>query len=174
MPLPRISPSDAKLLIDNGALLVDIRELEEFARERIPGAKNHPLTNLREGTISASAPAVVFHCKSGNRTLLNAGLLAKASKDVDAFVIDGGIEAWKAAGLPIDKDSHHPIELNRQVQIVAGSITLAATFLGYFVNPVFYGISGVVGAALLITGLTNSSAIKTLMRVMPWNHVQTS
>ena len=42
MPLPHISPADAKLLIDRGALLIDIRDLEEHARERIPAARNHP------------------------------------------------------------------------------------------------------------------------------------
>ncbi len=174
MPLPRISPSDAKLLIDNGALLIDIRELEEHARERIPGSRNHPLTNLREGTISANAPAVIFHCKSGNRSALNARLLANATKDVDAFVIDGGIDGWKAAGLPIVKDSLQPIELDRQVHIVAGIITLIATFLGYFINPVFYGVSAVVAVALIITGMTGSSAIKKVMRVMPWNKIHAS
>ena len=174
MALPRISPSDAKLLIDQGALLVDVRELEEHAREHIPGSKNYPLTHLKEGSLPASAPAVVFHCKSGNRTLLNAGLLAKAANGVDAFVIDGGIEAWKGAGFPVDKDKHQPIELNRQVQIVAGATTLLATALGYFVNPVFYGVSAVVGAALLVNGATGSSLMNKLMRIMPWNRVHAS
>jgi rhodanese-related sulfurtransferase len=174
MPLPRISPSDAKLLIDKGALLVDIRELEEHARERIPGARNQPLGRLRDGALPNDAQTIVFHCKSGNRSRLNAGLLAKAARDVDAFIIDGGIEAWKAAGLPIDKDSHQPIEPSRQVQIASGVVILVATGLGYFVNPGFYAVCGVVGAALLLAGLTGSSAINKLVSHMPWNRIQAS
>jgi rhodanese-related sulfurtransferase len=174
MPLPRISPSDAKLLIEKGALLVDIRELEEHARERIPGAKNQPLTRLGEGTLPTDAQAIVFHCKSGNRTRLNSGLLAKAARDVDAFIIEGGIEAWKAAGLPIDKNLHQPIEPARQVQVIAGLLVLASTLLGYFVNPGFYAICGIVGAGLLLIGLTGSSALNKLISFMPWNRVQAS
>jgi rhodanese-related sulfurtransferase len=170
MTLPRISPSDAKLLIDGGALLVDIREEEEFVREHIPGAMNHPLAGLRAGTVSTTAAAVVFHCKSGNRTRLNANILARAVDNVDGFIIDGGIEAWKAAGLPVVKDSHQPIELTRQVQVAAGGATLLSTLLGYFLNPGFYAVAGIVGAALLLTGLTGSSVFNKLMSAMPWNH----
>ncbi len=100
MPLPHISPADAKLLIDRGAVLIDIRDLDEHARERIPAARNRPLSKLREGSVGEGASAIVFHCKSGNRTRMNAPPLAKAAS-VDAFILDGGIEAWKKAGLPV-------------------------------------------------------------------------
>jgi rhodanese-related sulfurtransferase len=172
MHLPRISPSDAKLLADKGALVIDIRETEEYARERIPGAKSHPQALLSEMTVPASVPAVVFHCKSGNRSTLNERALIKAAGNVDAFVIDGGIDAWKAAGLPIDRNTHQPIELTRQTQILAGSIVLAATILGYVLNPGFFIVPGIIGAALVLAGVTNSTAIHKLLRVMPWNRVQ--
>ena len=50
-------------------------------------------------TISG-APAVVFHCKSGARTRMNAAALA-ACTDAEVYILDGGIEAWKAAGYPV-------------------------------------------------------------------------
>ena len=43
MTLPTIDPIAAKRLIDDGAVLIDIREVDEFARERVPGARNKPL-----------------------------------------------------------------------------------------------------------------------------------
>jgi len=174
MALPRISPSDAKLLVDNGALLVDIREIEEHLRESIPGAKSQPLALLRDTEIVTSAPSIVFHCKSGNRTLMNSGLLAKAAGGVDGFIVEGGIEAWKAAGLPIRKNRSRPIELPRQVQIAAGVMTVAATLLGYFVNPGFYALSACVGLALVVNGITGGSTANRVMRIMPWNRVQAS
>ena len=44
MSLPHISPDDAKRLIDQGARLIDIRDPDEYARERVPGAANLPLS----------------------------------------------------------------------------------------------------------------------------------
>ena len=101
MSLKHINAKEAKRLIDDGAVLVDIREANEYAAENIPGAKNHPLSRI--GAIPADgAPAIVFHCKSGGRTRMNALALANCS-DAEAFILDGGIEAWKAAGLPVKR-----------------------------------------------------------------------
>ena len=46
MSLPTITPTEAKRLLDEGAMLVDVRGPDEHARERIPGARNHPLDRL--------------------------------------------------------------------------------------------------------------------------------
>ena len=57
MSLQTIDPVAAKRLIDEGAVLVDIREADEHARERVPGARNQPLSRL--GPLpTASAKAV--------------------------------------------------------------------------------------------------------------------
>ena len=49
MSLPRISPAKAKELIDAGAILLDIRELDEHARSRIPAARHAPLSRPCQG-----------------------------------------------------------------------------------------------------------------------------
>ena len=100
MSLPHISPAQAKLLIDQGAVLVDIRETDEHACENIPQATNMPLSKLGGSPVSTHHTVVVFHCKSGARTRMNAPLLAKTAR-AEAFILDGGIEAWKKAGLPV-------------------------------------------------------------------------
>ena len=46
MSLPTIDPVAAKRLLDEGAVLIDVREPDEHARERVPGARNHPLSRL--------------------------------------------------------------------------------------------------------------------------------
>jgi rhodanese-related sulfurtransferase len=170
MSLPHISPEDAKLLIDKGAILVDVRNTDEHARERIPAARNMPLSKLGETRVGQGHSAIVFHCKSGSRTAMNAPLLSKAAS-VDAFILDGGIDAWKKAGLPIAKDSKQPIEMMRQVQIVAGSLTLAGAVLGYTVAPAFYALSGAIGAGLMFSGITGTCGMAHVLRMMPWNRV---
>ncbi len=99
MSLQSIDPITAKRLIDGGALLVDIREADEFARERVPGALNHPLSRLAP-IASGSAKAIIFHCRSGARTSMNAARLGAAA-GCQAYLLAGGIDAWKRAGLPV-------------------------------------------------------------------------
>jgi rhodanese-related sulfurtransferase len=101
MSLPHIDAKKAKQLIDSGAVLIDIREVNEHASENIPGAINQPLSTIAGRKLN-DAPVLVFHCKSGGRTKLNAAGLA-ACTDADAYILDGGIEAWKAEGLPVKR-----------------------------------------------------------------------
>lgn len=170
MSLPPISPADAKLLVEKGAILVDIRDIGEHARERIPQARNVPVSQLCDGRIGAGHTAIVFHCKSGNRTRMNAPLLARAA-EIDAFILDGGIEAWKKAGLPVALDRRQPIEMMRQVQIAAGGMALLGAVLGYLVHPGFYALSGAVGAGLMFAGITGTCAMASILKRMPWNRV---
>ncbi|MFM8747380.1 MAG: rhodanese-like domain-containing protein [Aestuariivirga sp.] len=99
MILKAVTAAEARRLAAQGALLVDIREPGEYLGENIPGALNAPLSRLGETPVGAAA-AVVFYCKSGARTRMNAEALA-ASTDAEAYILDGGIEAWKAAGYPV-------------------------------------------------------------------------
>ncbi len=101
MPLKHITASEAKRLVGQGALLIDVREAYEHADENIPGARNEPLSRIAGAQISG-ATAVVFHCKSGARTRMNAQALAGCT-DADVYILDGGIEAWKAAGYPVKR-----------------------------------------------------------------------
>ena len=101
MPLKHITATEAKKLVDGGALLVDIREDHEYDDENIPGARNEPLSRIG-GTEISGAPAVVFHCKSGARTRMNAAALAECT-DAEVYILDGGIEAWKAAGFQVNR-----------------------------------------------------------------------
>ncbi len=96
-----ITPERAKQMIDEGATLIDIREANEYARENIPGARHHALSLIdRQHPVRAGDTVLIFHCKSGGRTNMNAPRLAKASGDCEVFLLGGGIEAWKRAGLP--------------------------------------------------------------------------
>ena len=60
----------------------------------------------------------------------NAQRLASAA-GCEAYVLEGGIDAWKKAGLPVAVDQRQPIEIMRQVQITAGSLVLLGVILGF-------------------------------------------
>ena len=101
MSLKHISAKDARKLVDDGAMLIDIREQNEYAAENIPGARNHPLSRMGV-PLNDAPPVIVFHCKSGARTRMNERALANCT-DAETYILDGGIEAWKAAGLPVKR-----------------------------------------------------------------------
>jgi rhodanese-related sulfurtransferase len=166
MSLPTITPAEAKRLLDEGAVLVDVRGPDEHARERIPGARNHPLDRLT--TLNERGQIAILHCRSGQRTAAHAGKLAAAAA-CEAYIVEGGIEAWKKAGLPIASDRSHPIEIQRQLQIAAGSLVLLGLVLGQIASPAFYAVSALVGAGLTFAGITGRCGMARLLALMPWN-----
>jgi rhodanese-related sulfurtransferase len=168
--LQPISPERAAELMREGAVLIDIREADEHARERIPGARHHALSRLSsENPARPGDEILVFHCRSGSRTMANAPRLAAAAADCQTYVLDGGLEAWKKAGLPTAVDAKQPIEISRQVQIGAGSLVLVGIILGAFVAPEFYILSAFVGAGLVFAGVSGFCGMAHLLARAPWN-----
>ena len=165
MTIATISPAEARRLIDAGANLVDVREAGEHARERIPGAINVPMNRLGE---LPDGP-VVFHCRSGMRTAANGSALAHAARGAPCHVLAGGIDAWRSAGLPTRVDTRQPLEIMRQVQLVAGGLILLGVALGFLVAPAFFALSAFVGAGLMMAGATGWCGMAKLLLVMPWN-----
>ena len=166
MSLPTISPADAKRLIDQGATLIDIRSADERAREHIPGSQHGPLAQLTDYA-GVSAP-IIFHCRSGMRTASNAERL-RESAPCEAYMLAGGLEGWKQAGLPVSVDPSQPIEINRQVMIGAGSLVLIFVLLGATIAPAFYVLAGLIGAGLVFGGVSGWCGMAKLLEVMPWN-----
>ena len=167
MTLPMLSPADARGAIGAGARLVDIRGADEYARERIPGALNLPLDRI--GDLTRDERPVVFHCRSGMRTAANAAQLADAARGAPAYLLQGGIGAWRGAGHPTVTDRTQPMEIMRQAQITAGALVLLGVLLGLFVAPGFFGMSAFVGAGLVFAGTTGWCGMAKLLRIMPWN-----
>ncbi len=168
--LAPISAQDLKRKLDRGeAVLIDIRESDEHAREHIIGARLAPLSAIDAHDFDRDqGKAAVFHCKSGMRTQANAAkLLARGFSE--AYFLDGGIDAWKAAGLPVHSNKRTPIEIMRQVQITTGSLVLLGVCLGAFVHPAFFALAGFIGAGLTFAGVSGWCGMALLLRAMPWN-----
>ena len=97
-----ITPQDAVALLRDGATLVDVREPDEHARERIPGARSLPLSRMQEEELAVhDGKPVLFHCRSGARTAGNADRLSAKAGLCEAYLVEGGLDAWKQAGLPL-------------------------------------------------------------------------
>ena len=97
-----IKPEEAAQMLVEGAALVDIREAPERAGGVIPGAESLPLSSLPGATVAGGGERpVIFHCRSGRRTETNAELLQQSAGAPDVFLLEGGLDAWRAAGLPV-------------------------------------------------------------------------
>lgn len=169
MKIQAITPERAAELLSAGAVLIDIRNADEYARERIPQAQHAPLSSLEPASLaSRDSSAVIFHCKSGNRTRAHAQRLAACARG-EVYLLEGGLDAWKRAGYPLTADRSQPIELQRQVQIAAGSVALLGVILGATVSSLFYALAGLVGAGLTFAGVTGTCGMTRVLQMMPWN-----
>jgi rhodanese-related sulfurtransferase len=171
MTLPTLPAARAAEMLRAGdALLVDVREADERARTHVPGSAHLPLSRLEEAELVVRAgQPVIFHCASGARTAQNAARLGARAGEAGAFIVEGGIEALRRAGVPLAEDRRAPLPLMRQVQIAAGSLVLVGVALGALVAPGFYGIAGFVGAGLVFAGATGFCGMANILAAMPWN-----
>ena len=102
-PVRDLSPEDvARGLAEDRMILVDVREPNETAVERYPGAVIVPLSAFDPADIPApKGREVVFACRSGRRSVTASQAAQAAGLPYDAHLA-GGILAWKAAGLPTE------------------------------------------------------------------------
>ena len=168
--LPLISPSKAKEMVESGrARLVDIRESSEYAQEHVPGSRLVPLSVASSYAVKdADAPEkpVVYFCNSGRRTQNNAELLEKLAGG-EAWQIEGGLTAWKQAGLPVERGSS-VLPMFRQIQISAGAAVLLGVVGSWFWHPMFW-LTAFVGAGLMFAGITGFCGLALVLARMPWN-----
>jgi rhodanese-related sulfurtransferase len=105
-PAKDVGNLEATRLINSAnAVLVDVRETQEFEGGRLPKAVHIPLSQLdsrgSELARYAGRP-VVAYCRSGNRSRMAARALARLGF-TDVYHLQGGYRAWKDAGLPVEK-----------------------------------------------------------------------
>ncbi len=103
--ITEIEPTQARELASNGALLVDVRETEEFAAGHIPGAKHVPrgyLESRIEGTIPDRSQHLILYCASGNRSAYAARTLTEDLGYERVESMRGGITLWKDHGYEVE------------------------------------------------------------------------
>ncbi|MDX2265291.1 MAG: rhodanese-like domain-containing protein [Hyphomicrobiales bacterium] len=106
-----LSPEEAKALHDRGDIVfVDVRNPEEFAAARIKGSALHPLKELEPDAIPVEQRKIVLVCAVGIRSRIAADALMEGGRGPIAH-LEGGLQAWAEAGLPIEsgEPSEHKI-----------------------------------------------------------------
>lgn len=149
--------------------VIDVREFSEFEAERIHQSKLMPLSNFEKHAeeIDHTKP-VYLMCRSGNRARQAADRLLKKGF-TDIHVVEGGMQAWGNAGLPVVKGETKVWSLERQVRFTAGSIVLLGVLLSVFVWQPFVWISALIGAGLVFSAATDTCGMAMMLARMPWN-----
>ncbi len=157
---------------DPSAKLIDVRSPAEFEEVRAVGAINVPLDRFKAAEVISQHGlsddnAVYLICKMGGRSQKACDLLTGAGL-VSAVNVTGGTDAWVANGLPVQRGQKQKFSIQRQVQLVAGSIVLVGALLS-FVHPWWVFLSAFIGAGLVFSGLTNTCGMGSVLAMMPWN-----
>jgi rhodanese-related sulfurtransferase len=97
---PEVSPVDAVALVDAGALLLDVREDDEWQAGHAPQAHHLPMSRLQHDYERLPVDRqIVCVCHVGARSAAVAAALRNAGWD--AVNLAGGMDAWERAGLPV-------------------------------------------------------------------------
>jgi rhodanese-related sulfurtransferase len=92
-----------RLINDHNATILDVRPNTEYAAGHVANSKNIPLEDIdkRLAEVSKDKPVIVV-CAVGQKAGKAAALL-RAGGMTQVFVLDGGLTAWREAGLPVVK-----------------------------------------------------------------------
>ncbi len=103
MTVRPVTPTEAAAWVACGqALIIDVRSPQEYRGGHIPAAVSLPLGTLPGALDALGLPPgkrLVFQCIKGGRSALACAAVAGAWPD--SYNLEGGIEGWRAAGLPV-------------------------------------------------------------------------
>lgn len=170
-----ITPQKAAQWLAKGeAMLVDVRNPDEFAAQHIAGSVNLPLDRCASGcTTLPQGKKIIVHCLFGKRGASACETMCSQRDDLQLYNIEGGLMAWQTAGLEVENKVSGPqkMSVQRQFQIALGLLLVVFTALGFLLGPVFYWMLGLVGLGLINAGRTGWCGITKALRYMPWNKV---
>lgn len=157
------------MLDDPATRILDVRTGGEFDGVHIGGSYNVPLDTLGEHArdLADVEHPVVLVCKSGARADQAHTTLTGAGKQ-RLHLLDGGLDAWIAGGGDVVRGTSETWAMDRQVRLVAGSISLIGILLSMFV-PKAKWLAGGVATGLTFSAVTNTCAMGNALAKLPYN-----
>jgi rhodanese-related sulfurtransferase len=103
-----ISPHETVRILNNNAVMVDIRTAPDFGTGHILGARNIPANNIGEQLEELAKyreQSMILCCNTGNESV-RAGRTLKMQGFKKIFCMQGGLQAWRTANLPLTRDTN--------------------------------------------------------------------
>jgi rhodanese-related sulfurtransferase len=154
--------------------LLDVRTPPEYASAHVPGVKLMPLSDLKvEAYLAQHAPGkpIYVFCHGGERAIKAIEQFERAGCH-DCVLVEGGTQAWVAAGLPVHTSNRSVLPLMRQVQIAVGLLLIVGAGLALAVNLWFAILPLFLGCGQVFAGVTGTCGMALMLARMPWNRKQ--
>ncbi len=102
--IPAVTPLEAVDMIAEGAMLIDVREQDEWDTERIPGAVFRPMSQINAWyqDLPRDRPVIV-QCRTGNRSGSVVHALMNQAGFDNVFNLSGGIVGWKFQNQAVER-----------------------------------------------------------------------
>src|SRR6202161_4537804 len=104
--IEEVDPSVVREQVSNGALVIDVREPEEWSTGHVPGARHVPKSFLEsriEGAVPDRSQHVILYCQSGNRSAWAARTRIDDVAYEHVESMTGGITLWKDRGYDVEQ-----------------------------------------------------------------------
>jgi len=155
--------------------VLDVRTAGEYRLGHIPGAQLIPIEELAPEVVKTQfrrpslghEDTLYITCQTGPRARQAAERLKLAGYH-NVALVEGGTQRWEQDGLPL-QSCGKAIALERQVQIAIGSLLVLKTLLGFSVHELFFALTALIGAGLIVAGTTRWCGMEKLIARMPWN-----
>jgi len=157
------------------APVLDVRCSAEYRAGHVPGSQLMPIDSLSADTLAQTCKrpslgreeTLYIACHAGPRALQAAERLQRSGFK-NLALIEGGTRRWEQLGLPLERCGK-ALSLERQVQIVVGSLLVLKVLLGFSVRELFFALTAMLGIGLIITGTTRWCGMARLIARLPWN-----
>jgi len=168
-----ITPQEAYKYLKSGkAVLIDVREADEFKSRHIAYAQSIPLSSIANDIQNIDLPEdkiIIMQCRSGKRGEQACSIITSCKLKNEVYNIEGGINNWDKTGLPIINNSQTTISIFRQVQIIVGMLIVSLISLGLLGATLAFTIAAIIAGALMFAGITGWCGLAQLLNKMPWN-----
>ena len=148
---------------------INVCEPAEYKEKHIDGVRSVPLGTLESNLAEfAHKQTIYVHCRSGSRGKQAIAKLTAAGVTAELVNVEGGLMAWDEAGHPTNSLTKR-LPLTRQVFLAAGLLIIVGCIGSYSVHEYFIFLPLLVGAGLMLSGLTGWCGMALLLAKMPWN-----
>jgi len=165
-----ITPADLPSTgLGDNVRVLDVRTPAEYETARIPNSHNVPLADLdrhADRLAKADDTRMLVVCQSGGRARQAAALLDEHGHR-DAVVLEGGLNAWRAAGYHVEQ-GEPKWTLERQVRLTAGAAVVASIATSLWAPKARF-LAGAVGGGLVFAAVTDTCAMGNILSRLPYN-----
>lgn len=150
-------------------VVVDVRTPSEYRGVHYHGSRNIPMETITQHVDELKSHKTVYvSCNSGGRSKMAIEDLGLHGL-TNLVNVEGGIQAWIKAGLPVHRAKKWNMPVMQQVMAIAGLLILSGSLGALYVIPELIWLTVAIGIGLSYAGLSGNCYMTKILDKMPWN-----